>query len=203
MKMGVPDPENLLVEIKNTFIVKQQHHALSRTGAKRKRQPLEIVGYLPRKLPSLYPVIKLVGSETLPEDQMTSPKRVKLPDQQPYPAFATTKPEPSSINDLIRQHPRTRLYVKPSQWTPQHLELLQCHFGKAHKYHSDLKSSIFDAYQSLSRKDTVLSQDEREEIEFAWERFKEATEYFWTETSKNLSLVPWNLTAAFGAGSLR
>ncbi|KAF5000395.1 hypothetical protein FDECE_11215 [Fusarium decemcellulare] len=37
-------------------------------------------------------------------------------------------PEPSSINNIIREHSRSRLYVSPLHWTSQHLQLLDCQF---------------------------------------------------------------------------
>ncbi|KAK4078362.1 uncharacterized protein Triagg1_3378 [Trichoderma aggressivum f. europaeum] len=43
--------------------------------------------------------------------------------------FASIRPpEPSSINDILRQHCRESLYVKPLYWTLHHLELLGCQF---------------------------------------------------------------------------
>jgi len=37
-------------------------------------------------------------------------------------------PEPLSINYLIREQSRSRLYVSPLRWTSQHLQLLDCRF---------------------------------------------------------------------------
>ncbi|KAL2753230.1 hypothetical protein ACRALDRAFT_1065430 [Sodiomyces alcalophilus JCM 7366] len=37
-------------------------------------------------------------------------------------------PEPLSINAVLREHHRTRLYVSPLKWTADHLQLLGCHF---------------------------------------------------------------------------
>jgi hypothetical protein len=37
-------------------------------------------------------------------------------------------PQPFSLNDLLRQHCRDRLYVQPLHWTAQHLQLLECQF---------------------------------------------------------------------------
>lgn len=33
------------------------------------------------------------------------------------------------MNGIIRQHPRSRLYVRPILWTADHLRLLNCHFA--------------------------------------------------------------------------
>lgn len=33
-------------------------------------------------------------------------------------------PAPNSLNSILRQHPRTRLFVSPKRWTSLHLELL-------------------------------------------------------------------------------
>lgn len=35
---------------------------------------------------------------------------------------------PISIDELIRRHPRERLFVQPLEWTARHLELLRCSF---------------------------------------------------------------------------
>ncbi|KAH6632706.1 hypothetical protein F5144DRAFT_574973 [Chaetomium tenue] len=43
-------------------------------------------------------------------------------------AFRFPQPEPSSLNDVLRQNNRDRLFVRPSRWTLQHLELLGCRF---------------------------------------------------------------------------
>jgi hypothetical protein len=41
---------------------------------------------------------------------------------------ASQPPEPFSLNGLLRQHCRDRLYVHPLHWTAQHLQLLNCRF---------------------------------------------------------------------------
>ena len=48
----------------------------------------------------------------------------------PAPAAATPiqQHEAPSINSIIRQHNRVRLYVPPLKWNMQHLELLGCRF---------------------------------------------------------------------------
>jgi hypothetical protein len=38
-------------------------------------------------------------------------------------------PEPLSINSILRQHCRSRLYVPPLHWTSDHLQLLDCRFA--------------------------------------------------------------------------
>jgi hypothetical protein len=50
-----------------------------------------------------------------------SPKRAA-------PRAAAAVAEGQSINDILRSHPRERLYVVPLQWTERHLELLGCAF---------------------------------------------------------------------------
>ena len=37
-------------------------------------------------------------------------------------------PEPNSIQAIIRQHPRSSLYVRPILWTQEQLRLLGCEF---------------------------------------------------------------------------
>ncbi|KAI1157805.1 hypothetical protein F5B18DRAFT_139175 [Nemania serpens] len=44
------------------------------------------------------------------------------------PNSSMQQPEPSSINSIIREHNRSRLYVRPLHWTSQHLQLLGCRF---------------------------------------------------------------------------
>jgi hypothetical protein len=41
---------------------------------------------------------------------------------------ASQPPQSFSLNDLLRQHCRDRLYVQPLHWTAQHLQLLGCRF---------------------------------------------------------------------------
>src|SRR5271154_3538181 len=41
---------------------------------------------------------------------------------------ASQLPQPLSLNDLLRQHCRDRLYVPPLRWTAQHVQLLNCRF---------------------------------------------------------------------------
>ena len=41
---------------------------------------------------------------------------------------ASQLPQPLSLNDLLRQHCRDRLYVPPLRWTAQHVQLLKCRF---------------------------------------------------------------------------
>jgi len=44
--------------------------------------------------------------------------------------WSRSTPEPLSINDILRQHSQSRLYVSPIRWTFEHLELLGCRFAK-------------------------------------------------------------------------
>ncbi|KAK3358785.1 hypothetical protein B0T25DRAFT_531157 [Lasiosphaeria hispida] len=46
----------------------------------------------------------------------------------PSPVSLSQSPEPSSINNILRNHSRDRLYIPPLQWTAQHLDLLGCRF---------------------------------------------------------------------------
>jgi hypothetical protein len=41
---------------------------------------------------------------------------------------ASQPPQSFSLNDLLRQHCRDRLYIQPLHWTAQHLQLLECRF---------------------------------------------------------------------------
>ena len=47
-----------------------------------------------------------------------------------FPATPVQAPEPSSINGIIREHSRERLYVTPLQWSEKHLQLLDCQFAR-------------------------------------------------------------------------
>jgi hypothetical protein len=42
---------------------------------------------------------------------------------------AALPPKPGSINDILRQHCRARLYVRPIAWTHDQLRLLGCQFA--------------------------------------------------------------------------
>src|SRR5271170_2691363 len=57
--------------------------------------------------------------------------------EKPKPLFQTQRPrlsssqstlEPLSINDILRRHSQSRLYVFPIRWTSDQLELLECRF---------------------------------------------------------------------------
>lgn len=50
------------------------------------------------------------------------------PHASPTPSRSAESPEPSSINAVLREHHRTRLYVPPLHWTQTHLQLLGCRF---------------------------------------------------------------------------
>lgn len=61
-----------------------------------------------------------------PEVDSTRPPRLTTP----IALFnaASKAPEPNSINAIIREHCRHRLYVQPALWTPKQPELLGCKF---------------------------------------------------------------------------
>ncbi|EHK26801.1 uncharacterized protein TRIVIDRAFT_62604 [Trichoderma virens Gv29-8] len=46
----------------------------------------------------------------------------------PFRLASIRTPEPSSINGILRQHCRKRLYVTPLHWKLEHLDLLGCRF---------------------------------------------------------------------------
>ncbi|KAK3369242.1 hypothetical protein B0T24DRAFT_357233 [Lasiosphaeria ovina] len=56
-----------------------------------------------------------------PTQALASGPLRRLPSESPPPRVL-------SINAIMRQHPRARLYVRPALWTAQHLQLLDCHF---------------------------------------------------------------------------
>lgn len=75
------------------------------------------------------------SARPLPAEPKSTPKRkaeALLPSppcqRLSRPPSITPPPEPLSINDIIRQHCRTRLYVPPWCWTDSHLHLLGCEF---------------------------------------------------------------------------
>ena len=62
-----------------------------------------------------------------PSSSASRPSRSKCslaPRRTPF-----QPPEPCSINDLLRQHCRDRLYVHPLRWTSRQLLLLDCYFA--------------------------------------------------------------------------
>jgi len=70
-----------------------------------------------------------------------SPANIKLPPlASPAPAGAQI-PEPSSINGILRENNRDRLFVCPLQWTSQHLLLLRCQFRKTARWKSKSKNA--------------------------------------------------------------
>lgn len=50
------------------------------------------------------------------------------PWKQHWSPFSAAKPEPGSINAILRKHCRTRLFVAPIIWTSEQLRLLECRF---------------------------------------------------------------------------
>src|SRR5579871_6785750 len=74
---------------------------------------------------------------------------------------ASQPPQLFSLNDLLRQHCHERLYVKPLNWTVQHLQLLGCRFVRhqrtpqlasstqVNKQVSDLDNDLEDAVNEL------------------------------------------------------
>jgi hypothetical protein len=63
------------------------------------------------------------------EDSLScsSPKRRRVSEISSVPLWCQS-PHPLSVNGLMRKHCKNRLYVRPLQWTAQHLELLGYRF---------------------------------------------------------------------------
>lgn len=57
-----------------------------------------------------------------------SGSRSDAPSKQHCSPTAFAKPELGSINAILREHCRTRLFVEPIIWTCEHLRLLECRF---------------------------------------------------------------------------
>jgi len=95
-----------------------------------------------------------------------------LPDSQrrclSSPSRST--PEPSSINDILRRHSRSRLYVYPIQWTSDQLELLECRFLA--KRRPGLRTG-----QSGTKKVATCSQQELQAIESKIKLFTRSAGY--------------------------
>jgi hypothetical protein len=66
------------------------------------------------------------GGDDGDEEEALDEARPSAKRAAPGPAAAAA--EGQSINDILRSHPRERLYVVPLQWTERHLELLGCAF---------------------------------------------------------------------------
>ena len=56
-------------------------------------------------------------------------------------AHASQPPQPLSLNDLLRQHCRDRLYIQPLHWTAKHLQLLKCYFVRRQRAAQPASSS--------------------------------------------------------------
>jgi hypothetical protein len=70
-------------------------------------------------------------------------QRRDLPKAHP---LSWLTPEPQSINDLIRQHSHTRLFVPPIEWTNVHLDCLDINFWEETGCLSTLASSAEVAF---------------------------------------------------------
>ncbi|KAK4202194.1 hypothetical protein QBC40DRAFT_46356 [Triangularia verruculosa] len=60
----------------------------------------------------------------------TSNAKYATEEKPDVPPKRLKETEPASINDILRQHSRDRLFVLPLQWTAQHLALLGCYFAR-------------------------------------------------------------------------
>lgn len=170
-----------------------------KSGGKRKRQPLMITKYIPPRCPVLHTLPKTPSNYAPAKEHGTPPKRQKVSGRLSNPAFRTTKPEPSSINDIIRQHSRSRLYVKPLHWTSHHLDLLQCRFKSELESSEDSTSYIYDAYRMLSKEATIFTQKERKLVRQSWGNVTNAFEDFWDTGSNNAGNAIGDLFATFGS----
>ena len=79
-----------------------------------------------------------------------------------------TVPELGSINDILRQHNRQRLYVRPITWTSDQLRLLECQFvlqkgqfKEPRESRAAPKPESADAQSVVAGKDTTLSRERR------------------------------------------
>jgi hypothetical protein len=68
---------------------------------------------------------------------------------------ASQPPQSFSLNDLLRQHCRDRLYVQPLHWTAQHLQLLGCRFVRR-PHRSPASSTQVDKRPPKHEQDTDL-----------------------------------------------
>ena len=75
------------------------------------------------------------GIPNLPTFATMSMQHVGPPNKAASPTYTqflstmpSQSPEPFSINSILRQWNRERLYVKPIQWVQRHLQYLDCHF---------------------------------------------------------------------------
>lgn len=94
-----------------------------RSGSKRKAQSF-LLSPPPRRSRSPSP-----SASTLAPTITKTPSSVWSQPSSPATILRPSVPEPLSINSIIRQYCRSRLYVPPLHWTSNHLQLLDCRFA--------------------------------------------------------------------------
>src|SRR5271155_2413016 len=94
-----------------------------RSGSKRKAQTF-LSSPSPRHSRSSSP-----SASTLAPTITKTPSSVWSQPSSPVTILRPPVPEPLSINSIIRQYSRSRLYVPPLHWTSDHLQFLNCRFA--------------------------------------------------------------------------
>jgi hypothetical protein len=94
-----------------------------RSGSKRKAQTF-LPSPPPRRSRSSSP-----SASTLTPTITKTPSSIWSQPLSPATILRPPVPEPLSINSIIRQYCRSRLYVPPLHWTSDHLQLLDCRFA--------------------------------------------------------------------------
>jgi len=87
---------------------------------------------------------------------------------------ASQSPQSSSLNDLLRQHCRDRLYVQPLHWTAQHLQLLGCRFVRRQRTPQPASSTLAGltppSESEQSREDSKANKHPLKDLECAIRR---------------------------------
>ncbi|KAI9163631.1 N-terminal fungal transcription regulatory domain-containing protein [Paramyrothecium foliicola] len=91
--------------------------------------------------------------------QVPVPKRTCQDDVRMPPPRCLPHIEPGSINEIIRRHPRERLYVRPLHWTSKHLHHLGCAFV-ATSSPAAFDRSFRKPCEGMRKRDMLMTIDE-------------------------------------------
>ncbi|KAK3293973.1 uncharacterized protein B0H64DRAFT_462295 [Chaetomium fimeti] len=104
---------------------------------------------------TLAPIAESERRGPLEDDPNSSASNLATPPQSPA---GPHQPKRSSLNDILRENSRHRLFVRPWKWTSRHLRLLDCRFLLEK---GERKSEVMDTESSVQDGLTISQQQKR------------------------------------------